>query len=174
MRMTSRDVHEQTFRMAFRGFDPVEVDAFLQRLADELDRMTKERDGLRSEVEEERKRRKTLEEALAAARSLHEGILENARAEAEVIHNQAQLQADRILANANEELVRLRTELELLRERRSVWLAELSSLGRTLVEGVVEKSAKEVGAPELIVEPDEEGDAEADLVENDRDEGDDF
>jgi cell division initiation protein len=153
MRITSLDIHEQTFRMAFRGFDPVEVDAFLQRLADELERLTEERDGLRVELEEERKRRNTLEDAIAAARALQESIIESAREEAEVLRNQGQLRADRILAEANEELLQLRREIQALRERRSLWLADLAALARTLGGWAEDKAVEEVETPDLIAEP---------------------
>ena len=53
MRITPLDVHEQTFRIAFRGFDPAEVDAFLQRVADELERLTEERDQLQVKLDKE-------------------------------------------------------------------------------------------------------------------------
>ena len=153
MRITPLDVHEQTFRMAFRGFDPSEVDAFLQRVADELERLTEERDRYRAEVEAEKKTRKTLEETLSALRSLQDNLLETARREADLVRNQAQLRSDRILAEANEELVRLRREVQGLAEKRTLRLAELSALATTLERWVQEKLAEPVEGPELIAEP---------------------
>jgi cell division initiation protein len=153
MRITPLDVHEQTFRMAFRGFDPSEVDAFLQRVADELERLTEERDRCRAELEAEKKTRKTLEETLSALRSLQGNILENARREADLLQNQAQLRSDRILAEANEELLRLRREVQGLAEKRRLRLAELSALAATLDRWVQEKLTEPVEGPELIAEP---------------------
>ncbi len=153
MRITPLDVHEQTFRVAFRGFDPGEVDAFLQRLADELERLIEERDAARAELEKERENRGALEGTLAAARDLQAGLLEQSRAEAEAVRHQAQLQADRILSDANEELVRLRREIQQARERRSLWLAELGALADTLIRWVENKSAQPSATPELIAHP---------------------
>ena len=139
MRITPLDVHEQTFRVTFRGFDPAEVDAFLQRLADELERLVEERDGLQTQLEKETSARDNLEEALASARTLQHGMLEQARQEAEILVNQAQPKADRILARANEDLVVLRREAQVLNEKRSLWLAELETLAGTLHGWVEEK-----------------------------------
>lgn len=153
MRITPLDVHEQTFRVTFRGFDPGEVDAFLQRVADELERLIEERDAARAELGKERDARGNLEGTLAAARDLQAGLLEQARAEAEAVRHQARLQADRILAGANEELLRLRREILEARERRSLWLAELGALADTLIRWVEEKSAQPSGTPDLISRP---------------------
>lgn len=171
MRITPLEVHEQTFRVSFRGFDPAEVDAFLQRVADEIERLMEERDAARAELEGERETRRTLEGALAAARDLQAGLLEQSRAEAEAVRHQARLQADRILAGANEELIRLRREIQQARERRSLWLAELGALGGTLVGWVEGKAAQPSAAPDLISRPEtpeevaEEGEPGRGLVE---------
>ncbi len=150
MRLTPADVMEQTFRTTFRGVDPVEVDAFLQRIADELEHLREERDRLALELEEEKKARRTLEEALAAARTLQEGILTKARQEAELVEAQARQRADRILAEANEELLRVRREIETLRQRWTLWLAEAEGLAHTLLAWVKERKDRPPQAPELI------------------------
>ncbi|MHB8764058.1 MAG: DivIVA domain-containing protein [Deferrisomatales bacterium] len=157
MRITALDLHEQTFRVRFRGFDPGEVDAVLQRAADELERLAEERNAARKSLEEEQRLRGHLEETLASARVIQEGILERARAEAETLRHQAQLRADRILAEANEELVRLRREAQQLEERRGLWLAELSALGGTLQEWVAAKRAQGTRPTPLIADDPQEG-----------------
>lgn len=153
MRITPLAVHEQTFRMTFRGFDPVEVDGFLQRVADELERLTEEREALRTQLDEEKQVRKALEDSLSTAQTLQDGILARAKEEADLLRTQAQVRADRILAEANEELLRLRRDLEALRDRRSLWLAEIRALSRTLEEWAAEKEGEQVVPPELIADP---------------------
>ncbi len=159
MRLTAAAVMEQTFSITFRGFDPAEVDAFLQRVADELSRLAEERDRLASELDEERRHRRTLEQALAAARTLQEGMMEKARQEADILVEQARLRADRILAEANEELLGVRRELARIRERRALWLADAEALGQSLVSWAGEHRAREPREPDLIAD---EEPAEAD------------
>ena len=141
----------------------MEVDSYLQRIADEFERILEERDALRAELDAERKARKTLEEALAAARTVHEGILERARGEAEVAISQAKLRADRILAEANEELLRVRREIQEVRERRALGLAELGALAETLSDWVAQKHrAVTETLPPLISEDDGEAEDSGD------------
>jgi len=150
MRITPLDVHEQTFRIAFRGFDPAEVDAFLQRVADELERLTEERDQAQALIVKESAARGHLEETLASARTLQQGLLQQARQEAELLVAQAKLRADRILAGANEELLSLRREAQTLNEKRALWLSELAALGGTLQEWAEHKTRQPLVSLELI------------------------
>ncbi len=139
MRLTALDIHEQTFRVAFRGFDAGEVDAFLQRVADEMARLTEERDEARQSLEQELRARRTLEEALASARTVQEGMLEKARLEAEGIRLAAQARAERTLAEANEAVVKVRREVRALEERRALGLADLGALAEALGAWVAAK-----------------------------------
>lgn len=149
MRLTALDIHEQTFRVGFRGFDALEVDAFLQRVADELGRLTEERDAARKSLEEEQRFRKTLEEALASVRTLQEGLLEKARLEAEAIRLAAQAKAERTLAEANEAVVKVRREVRALEERRSLALADLGAIAQALGTWVGEKQRQPAEVPAL-------------------------
>ncbi len=150
MRITPLDVHEQTFRVTFRGFDPAEVDAFLQRLADELERLVEERDELQAKLTKESETRVQLEETLSSARILQQGLLEHAKQEAELLVSQARLKADRILARANEELVTLRRESQVLNEKRGLWLGELAALAGTLQDWTAHKTRQPFVSLELI------------------------
>jgi cell division initiation protein len=159
LRINPIDMQDQRFRVTFRGFDPVEVDAYLQRIADELDRLLEERDALKAELDAERKARKTLDEALASGRTVQEGILERARGEAELTVSQAKLRADRILAEANEELLRLRREIQQIRERRAMSLVELGALAETL-RGWVEQKTQSAAQGVLPLISEESGEEE--------------
>lgn len=132
MRLRPSDIQQQTFRTAFRGFDPVEVDGFLNRVADELERLIEERTALEGELSHEKAIRSQVEEAMAAARHLQESILEKAKEDARVTMNQAKLLADRLVAEAGEEIAALRKEARLLQERRAEALADLAGMAQRL------------------------------------------
>ncbi len=164
MRVTPLEVLEQTFRLCFRGFDPVEVDAFLQRVADELERLADERDKALAELQEARQARSSMEAALASARELQAGLAERAHQEAESVLARARAQADRLLAEAGEQLARLRAETAAVAERRLLLLAEVEALGQTVAAWAREhretaSSRWESGAEEDAGGEPEDGDA---------------
>jgi len=132
MGITTAEVQSQRFRLTFRGFDPVQVDGFLARVADELERLGHEAEALRRELEEERRGHRALEEAMSSARSVQEAIVERARSEADALVAQARTRAERILAEAEGQATALRRELGELGERRSLLLADLSGLVEAL------------------------------------------
>ena len=41
--LTSHDVRAQEFHRVLRGYDPVQVDEFKQRMAEEIDRLVRDR-----------------------------------------------------------------------------------------------------------------------------------
>lgn len=132
MRLKPSDVNQQTFRVSFRGFDPVEVDGFLRRVSDEIERLTEEKANLEAELEMERVSRKSLEETLESTTTLQAAFLEKAKEDSRLIKEQAKLEAARTLAAAREEMEALRRDLAGLREKRSSALSELSAFAHGL------------------------------------------
>jgi cell division initiation protein len=147
MPLTPLDVHEQTFRVTFRGFDPQEVDEFLQRVAEELER-------LQAELEAARAQPLTAEAGAVSAAGAAAGA--SAEQEAELLLHRARTRADRVLARANEELLRLRNEVDELAARREQFLGELEALAQGLGDWVRGRSRREVLAPELLADEDAE------------------
>lgn len=108
--LTPHDVRAQEFQRAMRGYDPAQVENFKERVAEELDRLLRERSRLdervRSLVEQlrsHRDREQALNEALVAAQKLRVDIQAQASREADVIVNEARLEAGRIVNQAGEE-----------------------------------------------------------------------
>jgi cell division initiation protein len=153
MRLRPADIQAQTFRTTFRGFDPVEVDSFLNRLSDELERLLEERNNLEGELEHERSARRQLEEAMAAARHLQESIIEKAKEDARVTMNQAKLLSDRLILEAREEVSAIRQDARKLREHRSNVLADLSAMAHRLNDWIARMDRE--GEAEVVV-PEEE------------------
>ena len=51
MRMTATDIRQQQFAVRlFRGFDPQEVDAFLEEMADDVDELSRENALLKEQL----------------------------------------------------------------------------------------------------------------------------
>jgi DivIVA domain-containing protein len=107
--LTPNEVRGQQFGTSFRGFDRMEVEAFRDRVAEELDRLLRERiqiDERTRNAQEQlrafRERERAMNDALIAAQQLRaEAVIREARAEGERIVDRARM---------DERLVRERAE----------------------------------------------------------------
>jgi cell division initiation protein len=126
MRLTATDIRQQQFAVRlFRGFDPQEVDAFLEEMADEVEELSRENALLKEQliqVEEKSKgvegREKTLQETLVTTQKIAEEFKENSRREAELILREAHLRAEKVMQDTREEHTKLTAEVGGLRRLR--------------------------------------------------------
>jgi cell division initiation protein len=126
MRMTATDIRQQQFAVRlFRGFDPQEVDAFLEEMADDVEELSRENALLKEQlvvVEEKSRgvegREKTLQETLVTTQKIAEEFKENARREAELVLREAHLRAEKSMQDAREEHAKLTAEVGALRRLR--------------------------------------------------------
>ncbi len=126
MRMTATDIRQQQFAVRlFRGFDPQEVDAFLEEMADDVDELTRENALLKEQlaiVEEKSRgvegREKTLQETLVTTQKIAEEFKENSRREAELVLREAHLRAEKSMQDAREEHAKLSAEVSGLKRLR--------------------------------------------------------
>ena len=126
MRMTATDIRQQQFAVRlFRWFDPQEVDAFLEEMADDVEELTRENALLKEQLvalEEKSRgvegREKTLQETLVTTQKIAEEFKENARREAELVLREAHLRAEKSMQDAREEHAKLTGEIGSLRRLR--------------------------------------------------------
>lgn len=120
--LTPLDVRKKKddLRKVMRGYDPGEVDTFLQMVADRLEEVVrenlalKERNGfLEEQVESSTGREKAVQEALVSAQTLRQEVKEQTIREAELLRKEAEMDLRALLDGAEE---RLRSEREALRE----------------------------------------------------------
>ena len=105
--LTPLDIRKQEFRKALRGFEPIGVEEFRTRVADELERILRERAvleervvALTEQLRAFRERERAMNEALVAAQQLREDSRTAATREAQVIVREGQAEARRILDEA--------------------------------------------------------------------------
>jgi cell division initiation protein len=115
--LTPLDIRRQEFRRTLRGYDPLGVEDFRMRVADELEKVIRERSVLEERVSALtdqlrvfRERENAMNEALVAAQQLRAETKETAAREAQVINREAQAEARKIADDAR------RTEADI-RER---------------------------------------------------------
>jgi DivIVA domain-containing protein len=134
-RLTPLDVRKQEFRKTMRGYDPPAVEDFRGRVADELERVLRERIALEERlrmVEEQlgeyRSREKAMNDALVAAQQLRAETREQAEREAQMVLREADADAERRLERARREVERLENGAQELAQRHHAYLAALRAL----------------------------------------------
>ena len=135
MKMTSLDLRKQTFKKVMRGYDKDEVQAFLEMIADEFERLNRdnlklqEQDAqLQMEVDRFRSMEETLHEMLKTAQLAAEDVRENARKEGQLMVKEAELLANRAIEKARSQVHTIRAEVVELRNQRDLFVARFQAL----------------------------------------------
>jgi cell division initiation protein len=118
-----------------RGYDPLEVDTFLDMVAVDLEEAIKlhkeSRDRiveLETQLKDYRQIEKTLQQTLLQAQEATGRTYESARRESEVIVREAEAKAAKIVEQAASDLARMNNELRLLASRKDSLIGRLRVL----------------------------------------------
>ena len=105
--LTPLDVRRQEFRRSLRGYEPLGVEDFRMRVADELERVMRDKSvleervaALTEQLRVFRERETAMNEALVAAQQLREETRASAEREAQVIVREAEAEGRRQLDEA--------------------------------------------------------------------------
>ncbi|MFQ5649703.1 MAG: DivIVA domain-containing protein [bacterium] len=135
MKLTPLDVKKQEFKKSFRGYDAVEVDAFLEMVSDELERLIGERKQLADEVltlktqlKDYQSVERTLQETLVSAQESIKESKENSNREAEMIIREAELKAEKVLESAKLRLAEMKNELVVVKAQKDSFARRLRHL----------------------------------------------
>ena len=166
--LTSHDVRAQEFQRVLRGYDPVQVEEFKQRMAEEIDRLVRDRvqldervKGMSDQLKSYRDRERAMNDALVHAQQLRTDSQTQAERERDVALREASTQAEGILLAARTEAERLMVETradqqrlaqgnEMVRRQYAAYLAsypqllerqlqELETLGGENIEAAVDE-----------------------------------
>ena len=132
MKITPLDIQQQQFRVRFRGFDMVEVDNFLDLLANEFEELLKDNSQIREEDRRKAERitqletgEKELRDTLVSVQRITEEMKNNARKEGELIIEEAKLNARKILEAAQAQALQIEGEINQLKRQRAEFEASL-------------------------------------------------
>jgi cell division initiation protein len=126
MRISAIDIKKQEFKKSFKGYDVGEVEAYLDTVANEMEKLFRENESLQEKIkllegEKEtlshdiqvyRDNEKTFQKAIVKSQDMSEEVLENAKKRAELITKEAEILSSKIKLMAKEEIMNLRQELE--------------------------------------------------------------
>ena len=127
MNLTPLDIQRQTFSRALKGYNVDEIRAYLQLIAEEIerllkdvDRLSRENGMLREDLDEHNARERILKDTLLSAQKVSEDVKANAQKEAELIVKDAELLSERLTGQAMARVAELeRTIQDLKIERKS-------------------------------------------------------
>jgi cell division initiation protein len=135
MKLTPLDIKRQEFKKVLRGYDPVEVDTFMEMMANEYEELLKTQKEMRDksielevQLRDYRQIEKTLQQTLLQAQEATGKTYETARREAEVIIKEAEQKAARIVEQASSDLSRMNNEVMQLYSRKESLIGRLRVL----------------------------------------------
>ena len=135
MKLTPLDIKKQEFKKVMRGYDPVEVDTFMDMMANEFEDLLKQQKEMRdkfleleTQLRDYRQIEKTLQQTLLQAQETTGRTYEAARREAETIVREAEGKASKIVEQASMDLARMNAHIVQLRGKKASLLGRLRVL----------------------------------------------
>jgi cell division initiation protein len=135
MKLSPISIRKQEFGRNIRGYNIDEVQAFLEKLSDEVESLLKENERLKRELDEAnsrlsefRKIEKNLQNALLKAQDNSTRSIESAKRQTSLMIKEAEIKASQILEKARENANEIRKAVINLREERDLIVAKLKSI----------------------------------------------
>ena len=152
MKVSPISIKKQEFNKSFRGYDPEEVQAFLDKLSDEFDELQKENNSLREELEtananltEFRRIEKNLQDTLLKAQESSSKAIDSVKKQTGLMVKEAEIKANQILEKARENANEIRDAVIRLREERDLLISKLKAMIESQAH-LFEIKVKESGA----------------------------
>jgi DivIVA domain-containing protein len=163
--LTPVDVRTQEFGRKLGGYDPVRVEEFRARVAEELERLIRlnhELDGKHKAAIEQlrayRDRDKALNDALVSAQQLRTEIREQADREAQLILREARADGERIIDASRSGVRQVESELLVLEKTRRAFISQMRALAERHLHELEAMEAVSVPRPAPTVRTTDEAD----------------
>ena len=134
MRISPLDILQQKFKIKIKGYDPEEVEAFLNLVAEDYKKANEEIgelkdkiEGHRREIDEMLAREKVLKEAIISTKKISEQIQQNAENEASNVIKQSEMMSQTIIEQARNEVAKIKQEIDKLRIYRKQMYHKITS-----------------------------------------------
>ncbi|MGH9651572.1 MAG: DivIVA domain-containing protein [Terriglobales bacterium] len=141
MEFSPLEITQREFGRKFRGYDPEEVQTFLEQIAEEMTRLLQEatdRVGqiqrLDAQVRVNQEREDSLRNTLITAQKMTEDMKGNAKREADLILKEAEIKAERLLEQAHRKLAQVQGEIAELVRQRELYISKLRGLIKSHLE----------------------------------------
>ena len=156
MNITPLDIQQKRFHMGFRGYERVEVDAFLDLVREEMETLLREVTELREfrqtydeRMRELHEKEETVKNTMLLTQKLAEDMKENARKEAALLVKDAEVRGVQLTANAQQERVKVEADIQELRRRKHHFLQDI----KKVIQMHLEMVSFEEGGSDVKEEP---------------------
>ena len=156
MRLSPLEIRKQEFKKSMRGYDVVEVDTFLEKLAEDYENLIQENNTLSKKVvsvEAELKHfkevEKTLKETLYNMQQTSQLSKQTSEKEAKLVKKEAELSAVQMIDKARQEVMSMREEVNTLRQQKESFIARLRHLLTSQIELLEVLEIDEEGIAEI-------------------------
>ncbi len=146
MALTPMEIHNKDFPRKFRGYNPDEVDQFLDRIVEDFEKLYKENIDvkekyrvIKEKVDSYKLIEDTLKETLITAQKTAEDVISNANKKAELILRESEAQAFGLMQKGNEKLAEIRREQEELQKQLNIFRVKFKKLLEAEIELLDEK-----------------------------------
>lgn len=159
MKLTALEIKQQTFDKSIRGYDQVEVQAFLNLIASEWEHLKSKNNELNEQIKKMDEKLKhyerveaALHETLQAAKNTAEQKLDGAKRESQNIIEKAEMEANTIVREASQQRQQIRQSILRLIDRRKEIIGGIRSYLEIAHESVQQFSKDEADIFNLPVE----------------------
>jgi len=135
MKLTPLDIRKQEFRKTLRGFDPIEVQTFLEMVGEEYEQVLQENKNLNNRlIELETKLKdfqeteKNLRETLLNVQEVKKQSEESSRRQADLLIKEAELKALEIIELARKQARKMRDEVSILKTQKESFINRLRQI----------------------------------------------
>lgn len=141
--MTPKEIRTVTFEKQMGGYRRDDVDAFLKQMADEMEKLQKEKDDMESKlyvladkIETYRKDEDNVKMAMLNAQRMADSVVREAKKKSEEILRQAGIKADDVVQAAREQVEDEKSELLRLQGEVAKFKSDVMSLYRQHIESL--------------------------------------
>ncbi len=153
MKISPISITKQDFSKKMRGYDPEEVQAFLEKLSNDIEEVQNENEDLKKQLNEAgvrlsefRRIEKNLQSTLLKAQESSAKAIESTKKQTNLMLKEAEIKSSQILEKARESANEIRNAVISLREERDLIVAKLKSIVNSqahLLEVKVEEAGEE-------------------------------
>jgi len=159
LKLTPLEIKKQEFRKALRGYDPIEVQTFLEMVAEEYEKNLEENKSLsrrlielETKLQDYQETEKTLQETLVNVQEVKKQSEESSKRQADLIVKEAELKALEIMENARKQARQMRDEVSWLKSQkesfinrlRHILISQIELLSVMEIDDAIPEEAKKI------------------------------